>query len=184
ALQMVIAIDFKYRKLYIYFAIQMCMSHVTFTNLNCSSYNMKYAEFSTCKIKAINRTHKYMSIYFKVYQLPITNNFFLKIKIKFMRFDHGYQPFFIDLSYDGCQFLKAGTNTIARMFYNSFRNSSNINHTCPYNHDIILDKLWTGNLEREFGRFVPIPNGDYAIYTEWRTESIARASIKIYMRIS
>ncbi|XP_044250387.1 uncharacterized protein dls [Drosophila takahashii] len=159
----------------------MCIGHVTFTNLNCSSYNLDYLSFPTCQIKAVNRTHKYINIYTKLNELPIVESW---VHVKFRRFDNGYKPFFLDLSYDACKFLKQQKNIVARTFYRTFQSSSNMNHTCPYNHDIIVNKLFTGNLEAEFGRFIPIPNGAYAIFTEWTTKNISRASIKIYIRIS
>ncbi|XP_037722619.1 uncharacterized protein LOC119555354 [Drosophila subpulchrella] len=159
----------------------ICMGYVTFTNLNCSSYNLDYLSFPTCQIKAVNRTHKYINIYAKIYKFPVTESW---INVKFRRFDNGYKPFFLDLSYDGCKFMKKQDNIIAQAFYRTFQRSSNMNHTCPYNHDIIIDKLYTGNLEKEFGRFIPIPNGAYALYTEWRINNVLRASVKFYLKIS
>lgn len=50
-----------------------------------------------------------------------------------MRFDNGYKPFFFDFSYDACKFLRENNNPMVRVFYNTFRNSSNMNHSCPYN---------------------------------------------------
>ncbi|XP_043068601.1 uncharacterized protein dls [Drosophila bipectinata] len=159
----------------------MCMSHVTFTNLKCHSYNVKYSIFPTCQIKAVNRSHKYLNINVKLFKLPIND---VWLKVKFMRFDNGYKPVFFDLSYDACKFLKDNNNPLARLFYNTFRNSSNMNHSCPYNHDILVDKLWTGNLEKGFATYVPIRNGDFAIFTEWITNKVPRSSVKIYFRIS
>jgi len=58
----------------IYFFIQICMGYVTFTNLNCSSYNLDYLSFPTCQIKAVNRTHKYINIHAKIYKFPIAES--------------------------------------------------------------------------------------------------------------
>ncbi|XP_039229817.1 uncharacterized protein LOC6535097 [Drosophila yakuba] len=158
----------------------ICLGHVTFTNLNCSSHDLDFMSFPTCRIKAVNRTHKYISIYAKINQLPIVE---VRVNVKYKRFDNGYKPFFFDLSYDGCHFLKNQKNIFVKTLYKTFQRSSNMNHTCPYNHDIIVDKLFTGNLEEEYGRFIVIPNGDYAIYTEWIVSKVARASVKIYLNI-
>ncbi|EDX10654.1 GD14604 [Drosophila simulans] len=152
----------------------ICFCHVTFTNLNCSSYNLDFMSFPTCRIKAVNRTHKYISIYAKINQLPIVD-----ARVSFGQI----KPFLFDLSYDGCQFMKNQKNMFVKTFYKTFQRNTNMNHTCPYDHDIIVDKLFTGNLEEEFGRYIVIPNGDYAIYTDWATNKVARASVKIYLRI-
>ncbi|EDV52218.2 uncharacterized protein LOC6544813 [Drosophila erecta] len=153
----------------------ICFGHVSFTNLNCSSHNSDFLTFPTCHIKAVNRTHKYISIHAKMHQLPIFD-----ARVSFCLIEI---PFFFDLSYDACQFMKNQKNIFINTLYKTFQRNSNMNHTCPYNHDIIVDKLFTGNLEEEFGRFIVIPNGNYAIYTEWITNKVARASVKIYFNI-
>ncbi|XP_017156898.2 uncharacterized protein LOC108165373 [Drosophila miranda] len=156
-------------------------SHVTFTNLKCSSLDEKFMEFSTCQIKAVNRSHKYLDIYTKIHQLPINTAW---VKVKFMKFDNGYKPFFIDLSYDACKFMRnKKKHPIALMFFRSFVNNTNLNHTCPYDHDIFVDKLYTGELEMEFSRLIPIPSGDYAIFTEWSSENTTRCTVRLYMKI-
>ncbi|XP_020817019.1 uncharacterized protein LOC110190738 [Drosophila serrata] len=161
---------------------KMGLSHVAFTNLKCNSYNPEYLVFPTCQIKAVNRTHKYISIYSEFFELPISTAW---VSLKLLRFDNGYKPFFFDISYDGCKFLKDRTkNPLANLFYKTIANNTNLNHTCPYTHNVILEKLWTGNLEKDFGHYVPLPNGDYAIYTEWTIDGALRASIKVYMKLN
>lgn len=49
-----------------------------------------------------------------------------------MRYDHGYKPFFINVTFDACKFLKNQKHSIVKLFYNAFKDSSNLNHTCPY----------------------------------------------------
>ncbi|CAD7013444.1 unnamed protein product [Ceratitis capitata] len=40
---------------------------------------------------------------------------------------------------------------------------SNVNHTCPYEHDLILDKFrLSGDLVK-----LPFPIGEYAVDTMW-----------------
>ncbi|KAH8255986.1 hypothetical protein KR026_003837, partial [Drosophila bipectinata] len=155
-------------------------SHVTFTNLKCGTNNRKVAEFEKCYIKAVNRTHKYVDVYIKLHK-SLDN---MTMNLKLLRYDQGYKPFFIDMTFDCCQFLKNQQNPIIKFFYDVYKDNSNVNHTCPINHDILVDKLWTGNLEKGFATYVPIRNGDFAIFTEWITNKIPRSSVKIYFRIS
>ncbi|KAH8239196.1 hypothetical protein KR032_001757, partial [Drosophila birchii] len=155
--------------------------HVSFTNLKCESLDKKFSQFETCHIKAVNRTHKYIDIYSKLKVVPVHK---VEINLKLMRYNNGYKPFFVDITFDACKFLRnPNKNPIVKIFYNSYVNSSNLNHTCPYDHDVILDKWWTGNLEKDFGRYIPIPNGDYAIYTEWTADGALRASVKVYIKL-
>ncbi|XP_017080412.1 uncharacterized protein LOC108114140 [Drosophila eugracilis] len=158
------------------------LSHVMFTNLKCGTKDKKYLDFKKCNIKAVNRTHKYIDVHLNLYQKPINN---VTVHAKLMRHDiHGYKPFFVDVTFDGCKFLKNQRQPIVRMFYNIYKNSSNINHTCPYDHDIILDHMWTGNIETDFVKYVPMINGDYAIFSEWSTYNVVRFFLNVYIRIS
>nr|XP_036670350.1 uncharacterized protein LOC108007476 [Drosophila suzukii] len=156
-------------------------AHVTFTNLKCGTKDRKFATFEKCYIKAVNRTHKYIDIHVNLLKVPVNN---ITIMAKFMRHDHGYKPFFIDITFDACRFLRNQQQPILKSFYEIYKNSSNINHTCPYNHDIIVDHFWTGNIETALMKYIPIINGDYAVFTEWSAYNIVRAFINIYIRIS
>ncbi|XP_070071685.1 uncharacterized protein [Drosophila takahashii] len=161
-------------------SITVIFSHVTFTNLKCGTKDTKFSNFKKCYIKAVNRTHKYVDLYINLYQIPVDN----VTVIKLMRHDHGYKPFFVDITFDGCKFLKNQKHPIARAFYGIYKNSSNINHTCPYNHDLIVDHLWTGNIEADRLKYIPMINGDYAIYTEWSAYNVVRAFINLYIRVT
>ncbi|XP_046867855.1 uncharacterized protein LOC6646438 [Drosophila willistoni] len=158
-------------------------AHVTFTNLKCNNLDKNFSDIKTCRIKAVNRTHKYIDIYVKMMQLPIDN---VTINFKLMRFDgHGYKPHFFDLTYDACKFLRSqNSNPIIKAFYETYRQSSNLNHTCPYNHDLIVDKLWTGNLDAGFLAYLPSFSGDFAAYTSWYAYNLLRVTINFYLKIT
>ncbi|XP_062133882.1 uncharacterized protein LOC133844070 [Drosophila sulfurigaster albostrigata] len=156
----------------------VCVAHITFTNLKCSFANETYGEIKLCRIKAVNRTHKYLSLHISLN--TILDN--LNGNLKLMRFDNGYKPFFIDITYDICKFLKDPQNIFVKAFYNTFKERSNMNHTCPYEHDVIVDKVWTGNLEQGFGRFLPTPNGDFALLFTLYTNNNAFAHFNLYLR--
>ncbi|KAH8339227.1 hypothetical protein KR074_007492, partial [Drosophila pseudoananassae] len=163
------------------YSIKSTYCHVTFTNLKCEMLDRKYGKFERCYIRAVNRTHKYIDVYAKMFKLPINN---ISMNIKIMRYDHGYKPFFINVSFDACKFLKNQKHPVVRLFYNAFRDSSNLNHTCPYDHDLKLDHFWTGNIEEQFTKYVPIINGDYSVDTLWYSNNILRSFINIYFRLS
>ncbi|XP_050741727.1 uncharacterized protein LOC108034426 [Drosophila biarmipes] len=156
-------------------------SYVTFTNLKCGTKDIRFSRFEKCYIKAVNRTHKYIDLHVNLYQLPLDN---LTVKVKLMRYDHGYKPFFIDITIDGCRFLKYQRNPVIKLLYATYKNNSNVNHTCPFNHDLIVDHLWTGNIDMDFMKHIPIMSGDYGLFTEWYSYNIVRAFVKIYLRIT
>lgn len=55
------------------------------------------------------------------------------MNLKVMRYDQGYKPFFVDITFDVCQFLKNQQNPIIKFFYEVYKDNSNVNHTCPIN---------------------------------------------------
>ncbi|XP_016964800.1 uncharacterized protein LOC108034427 [Drosophila biarmipes] len=162
-------------------SLTVILSHVTFTNLKCATKDIKFANFSKCYIKAVNRTHKYMDLHVNLYQKNVDN---VTVKVKLMRQDHGFKPFLVDVTIDACKFLKNQRQPMVKMLFDMYKRSSNLNHTCPYNHDIIVDHLWTGHLEGDVLKYIPLKYGDYAIFSEWSAYNTVRAIVNIYIRLS
>ncbi|XP_016926645.3 uncharacterized protein [Drosophila suzukii] len=162
-------------------SVMVIFSYMTFTNLKCGTKDIRFTNFEKCYIKAVNRTHKYIDLHANLYQLPVDN---VTVRVKLMRLDHGYKPFFVDITIDGCRFLKHQGNPILKLLYNTYKNSTNLNHTCPVNHDIIVDHLWTGNVDSDIMKHIPIMNGDYALYSEWSVYNIVRAFVNFYVKIT
>ncbi|EDX14291.1 GD18263 [Drosophila simulans] len=113
-------------------------SHIEFTNFKCTSMNKEVADFEYCSLKSVNRTYQYISTRIKVHKLLNS----LKVNFGLHQQINGYKPFLYNITFDGCQFIKnTKSNVVAKYFYDFIRNISNLNHSCPYNHDIIMDKL-------------------------------------------
>ncbi|XP_030561115.1 uncharacterized protein LOC115762880 [Drosophila novamexicana] len=164
-----------------FYRLQCIVAHVTFTNLKCNFTDRQIGNFQHCHIKAVNRTHKYVSVHANIYTKPLNN---VSINIRCMRYNSGYKPFFFDVTFDACKFLKQPRHPILILFYNTLKNRSNMNHTCPYNHDIIVDKLYTGDHELEFARYLPVPMGDYAIYVIFYVYKVKACTVNLYLRIT
>ncbi|KAH8382472.1 hypothetical protein KR009_003729, partial [Drosophila setifemur] len=152
-----------------------------FTNIKCTSLDKEFSDFDYCHIKSVNRSYKYISLKCKLFKTPIT-----KIKINFglyKRFN-GYRPFMYNLTLDACRFLQnPDKNTIFSWFYPFLEDYSNMNHTCPFNHDLILDKL-PGEFVNLRRNYLPFPEGDYLLESIWFAYDIPRASLKIYGTLS
>ncbi|KAH8379475.1 hypothetical protein KR009_005149, partial [Drosophila setifemur] len=159
-------------------------AHLSFTNLKCEMFDRKFGNFETCLIKAVNRTHKYIDIHARLLKLPIKN---VSIQIDPMRYDNGYRAFLLGMNFDVCKYMKNPTHrsmVFLRELHLTFVKSSNLNHTCPYNHDLKIEKLYTGDLEKGFLQILPIPNGDYAIFSKWYAHNIPRGNIKVFFKIT
>ncbi|XP_022215808.2 uncharacterized protein LOC111069903, partial [Drosophila obscura] len=153
-----------------------------FTNLKCTSLDKDFTQFEYCYLKSINRTYKYASLRANLLQIPVT-----KIKLNFSLFKRfsGYRPFLYNMTVDSCRFLAHQKSyPVASFFYNLFKSFSNMNHTCPYNHDLIIDKVSISFTNHQLTKILPFPEGDYLLETTWIAYDISRAEIKIYGTLS
>ncbi|XP_037941859.1 uncharacterized protein LOC119674775 [Teleopsis dalmanni] len=129
-------------------------SGVEFTNIKCVSLDRKFTEFEYCFIKAVNRTYKYISVKAKMYQIADSN---LEVKFQFMKKENGYKPFLYRKTIDGCRFMKTFYDPVAKFFYDLFSPYTNINHTCPFDHDLIIDKMDVVSTNYKFTSLLPFP---------------------------
>ncbi|XP_030560387.1 uncharacterized protein LOC115762358 [Drosophila novamexicana] len=84
---------------------------------------------------------------------------------------------------DGCHFwIGKRRNPIASSIYKSLRLDvfTNINHSCPYNHDLILDHL---RIDENLNLNLPIAVGEYMIKLHWRAYNILRAIVSWNLQI-
>ncbi|KAH8313216.1 hypothetical protein KR067_002001, partial [Drosophila pandora] len=149
-----------------------------FTNFICKAHDKKFGEFEYCIIKSVNRTYKYISAKWKLYQLPITN---LKVNLALWKKFNGFRPFLYNLTFEACSFIaNPKSNPVANFVYESFMIYSNINHSCPITHDAILDKLPAEFVNYRFSKVLPFPEGDYFIEVIWMRAKKNLASFKVF----
>ncbi|KAH8353713.1 hypothetical protein KR084_012868, partial [Drosophila pseudotakahashii] len=158
-------------------------SHVEFTNVKCSSSDVKFINYEVCRLKSVNRTYKYVSVKSRLYKLPITNG---TINVALLQRLSGYKPFLYNISVDACRFLKTRKSSpVVKYIFNLFIGHSNIkNATCPYSPYITVEKLTTSFLNHQFTKVLPFPEGDYLLETKWLTLNILRASVNVYVTIN
>ncbi|KRK01156.1 uncharacterized protein LOC26536420 isoform X1 [Drosophila yakuba] len=157
-------------------------SLVEFTNVQCESLDKDFALFEYCFLKSVNRSYKYVSIKVKLLKIPVT-----KVKVKFGLYKrmNSYMPFLYNISFDACRFLKSSNpNPIALYFYSIFNDYSNINHTCPFNHDLVLDKMPYHSVNNKFTKTLPFPDGNYMLEMHWIAYDIDRAVTKFYWSLT
>ncbi|KAH8355584.1 hypothetical protein KR200_010465, partial [Drosophila serrata] len=157
-------------------------SRFEFTNINCTSYEKQIIDFEYCYLKSINRTYKYLSGKIKLYEVPLSN-----IKVNFIlwkRFN-GYKPFLYNITLDLCKFLVTPKSSpVANFIYESFVEYSNMNHSCPFKNDLILDKLPVEFLNHRVTKILPLPEGDYLFKFRWIHFKNVFANIKIYFNVT
>ncbi|KAH8325506.1 hypothetical protein KR067_000272, partial [Drosophila pandora] len=153
-----------------------------FTNIKCTSLDEKFTGVEYCYLKSVNRSYKYLSLKVNLFKTPITK---IKINASVYKRFNGYRPFMYNITVDACNFLKnPSSNAAMNYFYGFFRHFSNMNHTCPYDHDIIVDKLDINAANFQVTKVLPVPEGDYLVETHWIAYDIDRAIVKVYCSIS
>ncbi|XP_017864618.1 PREDICTED: uncharacterized protein LOC108614911 [Drosophila arizonae] len=110
-----------------------------FTNLKCSSFDPEFAKFEKCKLKVIGRGVVSANVFILMLKLPIDNIF---INWSGWRRYNSFQPFLYNSTCDFCNLLAARNKvSFEYMVLAAIQSRSNVNHTCPYNHNIIVDNL-------------------------------------------
>ncbi|KAI8115786.1 hypothetical protein CVS40_12058 [Lucilia cuprina] len=148
-----------------------------FTNIKCLEYDKPFASIQICKLKLVARAVVAMNLHVKLHQVPVNN---VSIHVELLKKFSGYRPFLYNGTADFCQLMKNGKRfPFLNIFMHMLTNSSNINHTCPYDHDIIVKNLIIK--DQMFQKF-PLPQGDYFLnikvgaYNDWK------ACIKVYFQ--
>ncbi|XP_044250865.1 uncharacterized protein, partial [Drosophila takahashii] len=129
-----------------------------------------------------NRTYKYLSLKVKLLKKPITK---VKVNVALLKLLNGYKPFLYNLTVDACRFIKnPKANPIGNYIHSFFKDYSNMNHSCPVDHDIILEKLPIGHPNTQVTEVLPVPHGDYLYHSNWYAYDNNRATVNVYVTIS
>ncbi|XP_044251929.1 uncharacterized protein [Drosophila takahashii] len=138
--------------------------------------------FEYCRLKSVNRTYKYFSLKANLYQIPVT-----KVTVNpalYKRFS-GYRPFLYNITIDACKFLaNPRTNPVIGYLHDFISGRSNINHSCPYDHDIVLDRITTDFTNHRLTKILPFPEGDYMVKVRWMAYDMTRAVFQLYFSLS
>ncbi|XP_050335808.1 uncharacterized protein LOC126766860 [Bactrocera neohumeralis] len=95
----------------------------------------------------------------------------ITVKAELFRKTNGYTPFIYKFTMDFCELKRnPQRQPVMTIFFKYLEQNSNLNHTCPYDHDIILKNFV---MPEEVLMLLPYPKGDYmvqlgfAAYNEW-----------------
>ncbi|XP_034665160.1 uncharacterized protein LOC117899333 [Drosophila subobscura] len=157
-------------------------SKVEFTNIKCTSLDKEFDDFEYCHLKSVNRSYKYFSLKANLYKIPITK---VKVNIALLKRYSGYKPFLYNFTVDACKFLKnRKSNRVVAYFHDLFLAHSNMNHTCPFDHDLLVEKVSIDFINKQFTEVLPFPTGDYLFQSNWFAYDINRAEVNVYFTLS
>ncbi|XP_004533999.1 uncharacterized protein LOC101462299 [Ceratitis capitata] len=152
-------------------------AQASLTNIKCTSFNKTFVSFAECRLNLVQRGFNEYSISLKVHQPPIEN---VTVHLQFMKKSNGYHPYMVDTIFDACKFMNTKSNPLLKYLYGFLRPYTNVNHSCPYNHDLIVKNLRID--QRLLNAAAILPTGDYAIFTNWMMNNKKMARLEIYMR--
>ncbi|XP_017133546.1 uncharacterized protein LOC108150093 [Drosophila elegans] len=144
-------------------------------NVICESFDTSISDFSRCEMKVVSRGVAAFFMVWKLYKIPIDN---VGINVSLYKKSNGYRPYLFNQTLDFCYYMRnPRAHPLIYMMHNVFLSTSNMNHSCPYNHDLIINNfIYKQNDLKD----LPIPNGDYMIQVNVATDKAYRVSIKIY----
>ncbi|KMZ06940.1 uncharacterized protein LOC6730282 isoform X3 [Drosophila simulans] len=157
-------------------------SMVEFTNVKCTSWDNAFDDFEYCHLKSVNRSFKYLSLKVNLHKLPITK---VKVNFSLLKRYNGYKPFLYNITVDACKALRhPKSNPIFNFFHGLFKKHSNMNHTCSFNHDLIVEKLPTNFMNQQVSGDLKFPHGDYLFHSDWYAYGINRATVDFFYSLS
>ncbi|KAH8353683.1 hypothetical protein KR084_012664 [Drosophila pseudotakahashii] len=167
--------------IFLYFFKQI-VSKVEFTNIKCTTFDPEFASFDYCFLKSVNRTYKYLSLKVKLLKTPVTK---VKVNVAVLRKYNGYKPSLYNVTVDACKFLKnPKSNPVGAYIHNLFKSYSNMNDTCPFDHDLIVEKVSIDFINAQATNVLPVPHGDYMFHSNWFAYDIKRATVNVFGTLS
>ncbi|KNC21285.1 hypothetical protein FF38_08398, partial [Lucilia cuprina] len=143
---------------------------IEITNLTCASLNLNYINYTKCQLNKVNNKNNEQSIYIygKLMVKSINDmtvlicTYISQVNAKLLRkVNKNYRPFLYDDVIDFCDFQKnSKRNIFWNLVFNTMSKYSNLNHTCPYKHDFIIDNLVFSG--KHF-KMLPFPKGNYLV---------------------
>ncbi|KAH8298316.1 hypothetical protein KR018_002360, partial [Drosophila ironensis] len=162
----------------IHHVLKVDCRRVEFTNIRCASIDKKFCGVDYCHIKAENRTYKHISLKVNLFKVPVRQ---FQVNLAFYKRSNGQSPLNYNFTVDGCKMIVGDRNPFVAFLFNSFKPYSNINHSCPYDHEIIVEKLPTHFIHTKFSSVWPIPEGDYVFSSYWYTSNVKRAYVGVHL---
>ncbi|XP_016956448.1 uncharacterized protein LOC108028940 [Drosophila biarmipes] len=151
-----------------------------YTNIKCTTVDASFSTFEHCLLKSVNRTYKYGSLKVNLHQLPVD-----KLNLALYKRLNGSKPFLYNVTIDACKFvLNRNSSPVAAFIYSLFSPYSHMNHPCPYNHDVMVDKAPTSHLNHQLTNVLPFPKGHYGFSSIWHSKRIKRAYVNGYGTLS
>ncbi|XP_013115766.2 uncharacterized protein LOC106093262 [Stomoxys calcitrans] len=149
---------------------------IKFTKLECKDYDKSFIQFKQCQLKAVGRNRIALQLHG---DLKKNIDEELTINAELFRKSHDFRPFMYNDTMEFCSFVR---NPNRYMFWKILVQDmiqfTNINHTCPYENEIIIKDLI---LEENMFKTLPFPGNDYMVHVKAILQNEIKAELKVYV---
>ncbi|XP_037825381.1 uncharacterized protein LOC119613438 [Lucilia sericata] len=146
----------------------------TFSKVECFEQDKEFLEIKECYLKTTEHNNKAISLY-----MDIKNKTFNEIKIHgqlLQKFRNNYRPFLYNDVFDWCDFMNNQRPHILWNFiYETTKKYSNLNHTCPLNHDVIIKDFI---VDDKIFKIIPFARGEYLVVLKIIAKLFRKANSK------
>ncbi|XP_075151090.1 uncharacterized protein LOC142225196 [Haematobia irritans] len=143
---------------------------LTLKNITCKSLDPEFCKVDVCELAPDKNRFPAVSVFVKLLQVPVTN---AKMRIQLGVASATRTPK-IDNTWDGCAFMKSRkTNRALNRLFGYIEPYTNLNHTCPYNHDIYVKNITLSNQRP----LLPLMNNLYMVKIEFEVDGKKRITI-------
>ncbi|KAH8406837.1 hypothetical protein KR222_005764, partial [Zaprionus bogoriensis] len=170
-----------------------------FTNIQCEVLDNTYCAYKKCELKVLGRGVVGLNVHAILLKGPFNN---AKINLSLWRKYNGFRPFMFNSTFDFCKFMAKTDQKLSfeRLFFDTLRQGSNVNHTCPYavtrklkplkyatddpkyaclfQNAIIVREMV---LKEEHFKYFPLPSGEYKFRLMGSTNNDWKTIVNVYI---
>ncbi|XP_075167428.1 uncharacterized protein LOC142239526 [Haematobia irritans] len=141
-------------------------------NITCISHDLNFTEFRDCSLTLNNKKVPILNLTAKLLQLPVRD---CLVHLEIVSVGQSNNQLRIyQGDWDACAFLQNRQRfKFLEMIHETIFAYTNINHTCPYNHDLKITNFPAGKLRAP----LPVPIGIYKLITQYTIDKIIRYEV-------
>uniref|UniRef100_A0A1I8PF82 Uncharacterized protein n=1 Tax=Stomoxys calcitrans TaxID=35570 RepID=A0A1I8PF82_STOCA len=152
--------------------------NLKFTNLECETFNKSVASFEKCQLKALGRHNVSANVNIKINVLPVDN---VMLNAQLFHKGSGYRPFLYNDTLDFCRFMKNPKRWMFwKIVWDAVKPHTNMNHTCPVDHDIVVANL---SLSPDMIKLIPFPANSYMLRLKFFNQLYRGFEIRVYISL-
>ncbi|XP_017045439.1 uncharacterized protein LOC108090993 [Drosophila ficusphila] len=149
-----------------------------FTNIECLSMDENFTSVSLCRLYAIKRDVVELSLRVNILHWPKGP---ISMRMQLLKKASGYKPFLYNICQsDVCEYLEKRNHPFVNIIIDQFGNRTNV-HKCPVPPEIILDHF---RFPVKVLEIMPLPSGDYGLFTTFSFGRKERAQVKVYFTLT